>query len=183
MVLKPASKKSLEQLAERYSVTQIAMVERLIDQADSPAPTPAIHDGYREHRIDAQTSLSETALQKLERFKKKESELLAEMWREQLDDEKRKLRKEFEASLPERIAELEKQEQRLTREIKKYQMMRDGIGLFMTEEEYKLVKGVCHPDREADSERKAKAFHVMQRMEEYFATLKASLVTLTKPPV
>ncbi len=123
MVLKPSAKKALEQLAERYSVTQVAMVERLIDKADVPAPTPAsqtIADRYREHHINAQASLPETALQKLERFKKKERELLSEMWHEQLGDEKRKLRQEFEASIPERMESLAALETKREAEIRRF---------------------------------------------------------------
>jgi len=125
----------------------------------------SLDDRYAEHRQEIATQ-PENVKEKVDRLVQKETQLLRESFQTQV-------RKEFENTMPDRLAELEKQEQRLTREIKKYQMMRDGIGLFMTEEEYKLVKGVCHPDREADAERKAKAFNVMQRLESYFSTVKA----------
>jgi len=125
----------------------------------------SLDDRYAEHRQEIATQ-PENVKEKVDRLVQKETQLLRESFQTQV-------RKEFENTMPDRLAELEKQEQRLTREIKKYQMMRDGIGLFMTEEEYKLVKGVCHPDREADAKRKAKAFNVMQRLESYFSTVKA----------
>ena len=125
-----------------------------------------LDDKYAEHKTEVAT-LPETAKQKFERLIKREVDLLNESFKIQV-------RKEFERSMPERLAEVEAQSQRLTREIKKYQVMRDGIGLFMTEEDYKLILGVCHPDREAEKERKEKAFIIMRKLDAYFEAVKAN---------
>ena len=123
-----------------------------------------LNEVYKEHRKEAET-LTESAKQKLERIAANEKALLNDMFRAEV-------RKEFERSQPERLAELENLEKKREAEIRRFQMQREGIGQFMTIDEYRLVKGVCHPDREADKERKEKAFNIMQRLEEYFEKLK-----------
>jgi hypothetical protein len=169
LVMSNEANDALHALAEKKSSSQRAILESLILAATTePVPTPASQtfaDRYREHRIDAQASLSETALQKLERFMKKESGLLAELWNDKIIETKQRLHKEFEASMPERMEALAENEKRLSREIEKYQSLNMG---FMSQEEYKLVKGVCHPDREAPTERKNKAFIIIERMEKMF---------------
>jgi hypothetical protein len=111
-------------------------------------------------------SLSETAQRKFERLWQKATTVLQESFRAEV-------RKEFERTLPDRLADLERQEKNRTSEIRKYQMMRDGIGQFWTEDEYRLVLGVCHPDRESPKERKEKAFILLRKLDSYFSTLKA----------
>jgi len=123
-----------------------------------------LDEAYKEHRKEAE-ALTESAKQKLERIAANEKALLNYMFRAEV-------RKEFERSQPERLAELENLEKKREAEIRRFQMQREGIGQFMTIDEYRLVKGVCHPDREADKERKEKAFNIMQRLEEYFEKLK-----------
>jgi hypothetical protein len=120
---------------------------------------------YTEHRAEVET-LQESAKQKFDRFVAREKQLLQEAF-------KLEVYKEFQRSMPDRLEKLEEQEHRLAREMRKYQTMRNGIRQFMTEDEYRLVKGVCHPDREAEKERKEKAFHIMQRLMPYFEAVAA----------
>jgi hypothetical protein len=150
----------------------LAVGDKPPEAVPEQAKEKSIAERYNEHRQDAQASLSETAKQKLERFMKAERKLLQESWHEQITAHKSQLREEYERSYPELIAETKKTSAWHTQEILKYQAMRNGIKPFMTEEEYKLVRGVCHPDREAEKERKEKAFHIMQRMESYFSVTK-----------
>lgn len=124
-----------------------------------------VESQYTEHRAEVET-LQESAKQKFDRLVAREKQLLQEAF-------KLEVYKEFQRSMPDRLSKLEEQEHRLAREMRKYQTMRNGIGQFMTEEEYRLVKGVCHPDREAEKERKEKAFHIMQRLMPYFEAVTA----------
>lgn len=86
----------------------------------------SLEDQYVEHRREV-AALPESAKAKFERLTKTEVLLLQGRFRAEV-------RKEFERTVPERLEEVAKQEKRLIYEIRKYQMMRDGIGQFWTEE-------------------------------------------------
>jgi hypothetical protein len=62
-------------------------------------------------------------------------------------------------------AEIEQQKQKLRDEIDLWQERNNHTDDYLTLDEFRLVQSCLHPDREADTERKARAFGVFKRLE------------------
>lgn len=120
---------------------------------------------YQEHRQEV-AALPETAKHKIERIAARETQLLREMF-------KAEVRKEFERTMPDRLKELEERERKATEEIKKYQAMRNGVAVQLSQEDYRYLLGVLHPDRapEGSKERFAKAFDIVRKLDSYIKAL------------
>jgi hypothetical protein len=83
---------------------------------------------------------------------------------------KRQFYEELEAEvsnkLKERRARFRKREKEVEKKIEQAIKLKAGVKAFMTEQEYKLVLGCLHPDRECTPDRKRKAFLIFKRLED-----------------
>jgi ParB family chromosome partitioning protein len=78
---------------------------------------------------------------------------------------KEEVRLEFERRHPELMAEIEELREKARDEWRLYAERNRYTDDYMTLDEYRLVRSCLHPDREADAERKARAFDIFTRLE------------------
>lgn len=123
-------------------------------KADRPR-TPTVVAKQAPSLQDEVSTLSETARQKFERLVKR---LLAEFDYE--------VGKRVREAIPERIKALDEQKAELAAEVADWQLRNKAVHEWMTHEEYRLVLGCLHPDRQAADmpERTGRAFDIFRRL-------------------
>ena len=111
---------------------------------------------------EAAEELSKSKRTAFERHLAQQIEVLREDFRLQLHEE-------FERTLPDRMAELKKREEKALREKKQYQIMRNGITSQLTPEDYRFLLGAFHPDRAPAGweEKFSRAFQIVRKFDEY----------------
>lgn len=114
----------------------------------------------------ARASLAQSAKEKFDAAVRKAKRALDATFQDALVEAKEKLRAENEKVLAEqrerfdkRAAEIREAEARIDKRLR-------GLDEWITMEEYKLIRGCLHPDREATAARKAKAFHAFCKLED-----------------
>lgn len=76
------------------------------------------------------------------------------------------------AALPDAANELARLKALAVEEIKAYGMRSHGIGPHLSEENYKFLLGVLHPDREPTVEQRQKGFTIVRGLEPYMAAFR-----------
>jgi ParB-like chromosome segregation protein Spo0J len=127
----------------------------------------SLDERYEEHRQEVAT-LKETAAQKFDRLINTEKRLLQEMFQTQLREEAKRMLPEMDAEYKRMRDEYAVKNRRLAISIK-------GISPQITEDDYRLLLNVLHPDRapEDRKERFAKAFDIVRKLDEYISSVKA----------
>lgn len=127
----------------------------------------SLDEQYQAHRSDV-TTLAETAKQKLDRLVARELELRNAM----LD---REVQEAARARAPDEAEAMRAAKARADAEFKKYAAMRKGIKAQMTEDEYRFLLNVLHPDRApADRREKfARAFDIVRKLDSYIEATRA----------
>ncbi len=89
---------------------------------------------------------------------------LIELARNELD---REVRAEFDRRHPELLAEARQKQEKLSDEIHLWKERNKGTDDYMTQDEFRLLQGCLHPDRqpEAEKEKYGRAFQIIKRME------------------
>lgn len=77
----------------------------------------------------------------------------------------REVRAEFERRHPDLLAKLEQQQEKARDEMLLWQERSKHMDDYMSFDEFRLVRSCLHPDREADPDRKKRAFEIFNRLE------------------
>jgi len=105
---------------------------------------------------DEVKTLSETAQHKVERLAKALADGIAQA---EIKVAKEKMAAEYRARMQPEI-------NHFNEEIERYKRLSKPFKAWLTDEEFKLILGCLHPDREALAERKAKAFDIFNKMKQ-----------------
>lgn len=127
----------------------------------------SLDEQYQAHRTEVAT-LNETAKQKLERLVARELELRNAV----MDNE---VREEAQRRLPELAESMRATKARADAEFQKYAAMRHGIKAQISEEDYRFLLQVLHPDRAPEDRRDkfARAFDIVRKLDSYIEAVKA----------
>lgn len=155
-----------------------AKVLRTVDLANPTVASKvtAVLDGFRGRSTEEQyqahrqevSTLSETAQQKFERLVAREMQLLRATFEQEVRDEAKR-------RLPEIDAELRAAKADALQELVKHATMRKGIAVQISEDDYRFLLNVLHPDR-APADRKdkfARAFDIVRKLDAYIEACKA----------
>lgn len=127
----------------------------------------SLDEQYTAHRAEVST-LNETSKQKFERLVARELELRnAAMDRE--------VQEEAQRRLPDLAEGMRAAKARADAEFHKYAAMRKGIQAQLSEEDYKFLLNVLHPDRAPEDRREkfARAFDIVRKLDAYIQAVKA----------
>lgn len=128
----------------------------------------SLDDQYAAHRSDVSLLLSETAQQKLDRLVAREVQLRTAAFEQEVIAAAR-------ARLPDESEALRAAKARADGEFKKYAAARKGIAAQLSEEDYRFLLNVLHPDR-APADRRdkfARAFNIVRQLDAYIEAFKA----------
>lgn len=103
----------------------------------------SLDDQYAAHRSDVSSLLSETAQQKLDRLVAREVQLRTAAFEQEVIAAAR-------ARLPDEAEALRAAKARADGEFKKYAAARKGIAAQLSEDDYRFLLNVLHPDRDPD---------------------------------
>lgn len=123
-----------------------------------------LDDQYQQHRSEVAT-LSESAQQKLERLVARELQLRHAA----LDAEVRAAAREM---APQEAEAMRVAKARADAEFKKYAAMRKGLAAQISEDDYRFLRGVLHPDRTPSKEAQARAFDIVRKLDHYIEACK-----------
>jgi transposase len=126
-----------------------------------------LEEQYKSHRAEVAT-LHETAQQKLERLVNRELKIRLAMFDQEVREKARE-------QLPEQVKVLREAEERAHAEFKKYAAMAKGIKAQISEDDYRFLLNVLHPDRAPEDRRDkfAKAFDIVRKLDGYIKACKS----------